>query len=473
MSASGYFTTGISELDKEFPGIISRGDVVVIAGHPGSGKTTFAATICYNNVLRNEKCLYVSFQESKEKMYRNMSKLGIRLKELEKSGLVKHVHLPVTTLIEEVASKIAELVSEFRPSIIIIDSVNPLMTFISTKAQRAWLHNFFCNLTAIENSALILIAELPHGKESLSLGDIEFVADTVIQLKYITDAGKLVRVMEIKKARGNTLRVVEIPFRIIEKKGIRVFIPPALGKGAVPAGIVTSSTLIGKINAGDVILFTHPPEVFPPLFGYLVSEMALRGKAKTLGIVYSYEPNISEHMVIEHALRAASGLDASGKPEALHETLLKKIKRYISFEMFNPYGTSLEETVIHLLERVEAHKAKILVLGRVEVFEPVWRTDPRRYLDVLANFLLTLKKKGIVILRRVAKTNIDFVKLQQSLANIIIDYEYELDKETGQLKEFLIVSRKGQPPKVIKITPKFIDEYRQTLAKLILELVKE
>ena len=77
---------GIEGLNKFLGNFISPPYNIVIAGHPGSGKTTMASTICYSNALKGRKCLYISLQEDKEKLYEYMSKLGLNLKEAESRG---------------------------------------------------------------------------------------------------------------------------------------------------------------------------------------------------------------------------------------------------------------------------------------------------------------------------------------------------------------------------------------------------
>jgi circadian clock protein KaiC len=80
------FTTGIPGLDVLL-GEIAAPYTLLIAGHPGAGKTTVATTICYANALRGRKCLYMSFYEDREKYYRFMKHLGIDLEAVEAKGL--------------------------------------------------------------------------------------------------------------------------------------------------------------------------------------------------------------------------------------------------------------------------------------------------------------------------------------------------------------------------------------------------
>lgn len=457
MSDEKVFTTGLEEIDRNYPGLLEEGNVLVIAGNPGAGKTTLASSICHANAVRGERCLYISFQEPRRKLFRNMARLGMRLEGLERRGLARFVHLPLTSDVEEVASSITDLVNRFKPSVLVIDSINPLMGFIATREQRAWLQNFFYGLTSLVKGAVVLIAELPYGEERVPLGGIEFVADSIIVLKHRTDVGKLVRVMEIRKVRGSPLRVTELPFRIVEGRGIRVFIPPPPSRdtGAVSEPI-TRASLIGDIHAGDVVLLTYPPEAFTPVFGSLLLEMALRGRVKALGILYSKDPAMHSALMHEYLLRLG-----------LSREDVESVQRLIRFERLNPYGMSLEELAMQIIDLVEEHRARILVMAKVEVFEPVWRSDPRRYVEVLTNFLNTVTKRGVVVVRLASKISKEFVMLQQSLATITVDYNYEFSRDTGQLKEFLKIMRKGEAPRIVEVTPALLNELADSIKELI------
>ena len=53
--------TGIAELDRLLGGGIPRRNVVLIAGTPGAGKTTFGAKFIYEGLRREEPGVYLIF----------------------------------------------------------------------------------------------------------------------------------------------------------------------------------------------------------------------------------------------------------------------------------------------------------------------------------------------------------------------------------------------------------------------------
>jgi len=88
-------------------------------------------------------------------------------------------------------------------------------------ARRAYLQNFFASIPEALNGLLIPVYELPPAGAGIGLEDVEFVADTIIALKYRVVRGLIERFAEVKKSRGSPLRIAEISFTISEGGGIK------------------------------------------------------------------------------------------------------------------------------------------------------------------------------------------------------------------------------------------------------------
>ena len=79
--------TDIIEFDQLFAnGGIPNGNSVLVAGGPGTGKSTLCRQICYNLVIKGKKCMYVSFKESKERIEKSMKSFGWDVKRYIEDG---------------------------------------------------------------------------------------------------------------------------------------------------------------------------------------------------------------------------------------------------------------------------------------------------------------------------------------------------------------------------------------------------
>ena len=53
---------------------------MVVASHPGAGKTTLASYTCYYVMQRGGEPLYISFQEDRDRLYKHLYNIGLDFK---------------------------------------------------------------------------------------------------------------------------------------------------------------------------------------------------------------------------------------------------------------------------------------------------------------------------------------------------------------------------------------------------------
>jgi KaiC/GvpD/RAD55 family RecA-like ATPase len=81
-----YLTTGIEGFDNLFEHGVPKGAAVLISGGAGSGKTLLCLQILYNAVKKGKKCLYMTFEESEERLREHMSDFGWDIRKLKTGG---------------------------------------------------------------------------------------------------------------------------------------------------------------------------------------------------------------------------------------------------------------------------------------------------------------------------------------------------------------------------------------------------
>jgi circadian clock protein KaiC len=422
---------GIEGLDKLLGNFISPPYNIVIAGHPGSGKTTMASTICYSNALKGRKCLYISLQEDKEKLYEYMSKLGLNLKEAESRGLLKFIKIPMSLDIEGVAETISKFVSEEKHTVVVIDSLNPLLDILEKNIEkRSWLQNFFYTISRVINGLLILIAEMPYGSQTVELGSIEFVSDAILILKHRIDEGFLVRTLEIRKARGAPILLAEVPFSISEGKGIEVWVPAILeeinevGKQIeVPCNLLRKT--LAHIHKGMVINITYQPDTDYVDSILVLLSLAMKENLKLLLISYKYPPTSTKE-----ALR--NKLINKGVSE---DQVEKLINDHVIFRSINPFSYSVSQLVIRELSIIEKLNPDIIVFHGVEI--PRHTTNIKTHIRELYNQMNYLKKLGKIVVRIGAYTNNLSYNLESRIADAIIRFWYEGSEGDVRYKAYI------------------------------------
>ena len=202
MSASSRIPTGVDGLDSMIEGGLIRGDMHIIAGAPGTGKTILASTFTYNAATKlNEKVVYATFEESTEYLVRNTKKLGIDFGEAERSGNLKIIDLDALKG-KELESNIQLLLSavkETKSTILIIDSLTALLLATESKFElRTFMKSVYKTLKNQGVTTMMTISQTPGS----GFGIEGFVADSVILLENVVDKDQFKTRLIVLKMRG-------------------------------------------------------------------------------------------------------------------------------------------------------------------------------------------------------------------------------------------------------------------------------
>lgn len=106
------YMTGISELDRVLGGGLVKGSIVLLGGEPGIGKSTLLLQIC-QYLGKSRDILYVSGEESVRQIKLRAQRLGVDSENLY-------------LLAESDAQSICETISQNKPDIVIIDSIQTM-----------------------------------------------------------------------------------------------------------------------------------------------------------------------------------------------------------------------------------------------------------------------------------------------------------------------------------------------------------
>ncbi len=220
--------TGVEGLDSVIEGGIARGDLVLLVGHPGAGKTILSSQFLYTGAVTNrEPGIYASFAENREAFLRNMGRSKMDFARLEEEGLFKFLDFVTVKEkgVEQVLEFILNEIDAMKVKRLVIDSFSALAQAFQEKIDsRIVLHTILGRMTRFSGVTTLLIAEKPLGTETLGGGMEEFVSDAVIILTHSMDKGHIGRNLDIVKMRGTRATRARLRYDITES-GVIVYPP--------------------------------------------------------------------------------------------------------------------------------------------------------------------------------------------------------------------------------------------------------
>ena len=216
---SNVLKTNIPGFDELFDnGGIPKGNSVMIAGGPGTGKSTFCRQICVNQINQGKRCMYVSFEEGKERIMQSMHEFGWDVTDAVNNGdfLIQNIN-PLDILrmkfgslggsgsATELSAKIKPLVipQGFQPEIIVVDSLTAIIAASITKEKnyRVYLQQLFSFFEETGSTSLLVAETDPLPKRFSDSGIEEFLADGIIVLYNVQQDDGRQNAIEILKMR--------------------------------------------------------------------------------------------------------------------------------------------------------------------------------------------------------------------------------------------------------------------------------
>ncbi|MDI6715525.1 MAG: ATPase domain-containing protein [Actinomycetota bacterium] len=201
--------SGVPGLDDLLDGGLYERSTTVIAGPPGTGKTTFGAQFVYSGAVQfNEPGIFITFEEFPETIYRDAMNFGWDFKKCEAEGKLKVVFTSPAVLKSELEKEggfFDRLVIEINAKRIVIDSITLMEQLTSDQLELRLILNSIINGLKRLGLTTILTSEVPllFGQESLPDADIGFIVDNVIFLRYVEIESELETALTVLKVRGS------------------------------------------------------------------------------------------------------------------------------------------------------------------------------------------------------------------------------------------------------------------------------
>ncbi len=384
MSGIERVPTGIPGFDEVIGGGFPRNSVILVAGHPGVGKTTFAAHFIYTGVTRyGEPGVYVSFSESREEFYRHTSMLGMRFDRLteDKFRFIEAINIADKGSIANLFSWLLNSIKELGAKRLVIDSLTAVTLLLEMKDVRTFLHSALMKVLKKQGITAIFTADLPFGSETVGHGIEEFVADGVILLKLTSHRGFQRRTLIIEKLKGTPTRYRAYEF-IITDNGIRVYVPEdgefggGLWDETLSTGVPGLDEMLGGkgVKKGSVTLISGPSGTGKTILSLLFVLEGIREGKRGVFITFN-EP---KRQIYYHIRKL--GFD----PE--------KVGGNLKVFSINPYMYTPGAFYYKFRRILEQYNPERLVIDGIDVLEGLY--DYREYREMCRNIVLLAKASG-------------------------------------------------------------------------------
>ncbi len=350
--------TGIFGFDDLTHGGLPKYSTVILAGSPGSGKTTLAFETAFNLAKEGKKSLIIStVSEPLAKMIRFMSSFSF----FDRKFIGKEIFFEdISELIQKgdpdtILEHIDSLIKKIRPELLIIDSFKSLCEnlFDSEKIKRKFIYTLSLRLSVWQVTSFFI------GEYLLSdvRKEIEFsVADGIIYLFGTEEAELQKRYVQILKLRGSSFEKGKQYFDITSD-GIKIYlrlrpdierIRYCFSEKEISTGITEIDEMLGGgIRKGSVTLISGPTGTGKTIFTLKFAESYLRANKNHKFLFFSFEE--SPDWLIQYSRVMNFGLDPFIKDNKLKFIFLSPVELdldYLCFRIMHEIRNTGEDTGI-------------------------------------------------------------------------------------------------------------------------------
>lgn len=216
------YSSGLDGLDEMTNGGWLRNAIMLVRGPTGSGKTMLAGLYARAGAARHERVVYYGFEEPRPILLRNYKQIGMDMRPLIESGDLRvETRYPEATSLEDLLIALRVGLEEFKPSLVVLDSISSIEHSSSEKAFRQFMIGLASLLREHGRSALLTQTVAAGTGGELSAPYLSTVADAILAMDYAPQGFELNRTLRVIKMRGSAHDTH--PYELmIEPGGLRV-----------------------------------------------------------------------------------------------------------------------------------------------------------------------------------------------------------------------------------------------------------
>jgi circadian clock protein KaiC len=435
--------TGVPGLDRVLGGGLPEYSFNLIAGAPGSGKTTLAQQIMYANASAERQVLHFTvLGEPPLKMLRYQQQFGffdpskvensIRYRNLSDEVLSGDLHRVLDAIITEV--------ERAEPEIVVVDSFRTVVRSVGSgpgvgeTAVQDFLQRLALHLASWEVTSFLIGEYL---ETEMRDNPVFTVADGIVWLYQQVERNSTMRKLQVLKIRGqapmpglHTFRITDQGLRVFPRSDVHLEVGDEQPRptGRLSTGVEGLDALLnGGIPAGDSALLAGPSGSGKTVFGtHFVAEGVRQGE-KAVIAVFEEDPEA-------YVVRAATlGMDLRSMVE----------RGDLRIIYLRPLDLSADEALHEIRDVVQELGASRVVIDSLSGFEiALAQTFREEFRESLYRMVAALTRAGVTVLMTVEVTE-EYTSLRFSphaisflTDDLILQRYIELE---GQLRRVMAV----------------------------------
>ncbi len=202
-------STGVAGLDAMTGGGFIVGSANLAAGSPGTGKTTLGLHFLVAGVQAGEPGVFVTFEYLPQQIYADALARGWPLKQWEDEGRFRLVCTTPEVLLASTGEKgtvLDGIVRELGAKRLVVDSMSHFEFLGQPGAElRQRIAGLVNHLRLLQVTTLMTheIAQIVGPTVTISNYGLEFLADSLIVLRYVELGGEMQKAVNVLKFRGS------------------------------------------------------------------------------------------------------------------------------------------------------------------------------------------------------------------------------------------------------------------------------
>jgi len=389
--------TGVPGLDEVLGGGLPEYSFTVIAGAPGTGKTTLAHQILFNLASPERRALYFSvmgeptlkmLRYQQQMAYFDPAKVGASIDFINLSDAV------LTQDLEQVLAEIVRRVEETSPGLVVLDSFHNIAREATGRPAggldvAGFLQRLALHLTSWQTTAFLLGA---YRDDEFGHESVFTVADGILWLSQVADHNSVVRKLQVVKMRGQE-PMPGLHTARLDRAGLQVFPRITTGwerdgrtrePGRAATGVPGLDALLGGgLPAGDAVLVSGASGTGKSvLTTQFIAEGVRQGEP---GVIAVFEEHPHEYMRRAQSL----GLDLEGMER----------RGALAVIYLRPLDLSPDETLLAIRTAVARVGARRVAIDSVSGFELALAPDFRQdFRESLYRLVGALTGTGVTVL---------------------------------------------------------------------------